>query len=107
MVKKMLRLAWWDILENEAPPFLFLRGRYLNEFQAPKRMFISSSIRQGIKEPFFALQSESRWLVGESSSVYFWLDDWVGFSIADRLGIPTPLPITCSPLPFPFLVWGL
>lgn len=52
-------------------------------------MFISSSIWQGIKEPFFALQSESRWLVGESSSVYFWLDDWV--AIADRLGIPTHL----------------
>ncbi|GER47703.1 RNA-directed DNA polymerase (reversetranscriptase)-related family protein, partial [Striga asiatica] len=30
----------------------------------------------------------TRWIPGQTSSVRFWLDNWLGYTLADRLGIP-------------------
>lgn len=56
-----------------------LRSRFLNNLGFPKNSYIRSSLWPGLREPLSSLHKESRWLIGDPSAVYFWLDDWLGY----------------------------
>lgn len=88
MKKAYLLRFTWDFLTKDSEFFSFIRGRYLENFLLPRVRYISSSIWGGLKEHISALTADSKWLIGDRSSVRFWLDNWLGFLIADKLDIP-------------------
>lgn len=61
------------------------------------RAVVSSFIRPGFNCSWPMINS--RWLCGYPSAVSFWYDNWLGYTIADRVGIPFThikyFPFTC------------
>ncbi|KAL8479161.1 hypothetical protein ACS0TY_026136 [Phlomoides rotata] len=49
---------------------------------------ITSSVWRGIRPHTLNIQGGARWILGRISVVRFWLDNWMDFVIADRIGIP-------------------
>ncbi|XP_057808755.1 uncharacterized protein LOC131023232 [Salvia miltiorrhiza] len=65
-----------------------MKSRYLDVFGSPRTARLASSIWGGIKELVPDLIDDSYCLLGNGSSIYFWNDDWLGYSIADKVNIP-------------------
>ena len=76
----------WDILTLDLPYLQVFRSRFLRE--GALRSYVDSTIWFGFKDSYQALQDHSRWLVSRNSGVRFWLDNWLGYCIADRVEIP-------------------
>ncbi|KAL8463486.1 hypothetical protein ACS0TY_034218 [Phlomoides rotata] len=64
----------------------FVRSRFWKGSLA--RACITSSVWRGIRPHILNIQGEGRWILGRTLAVRFWLDNWMGFVIADRIGIP-------------------
>lgn len=79
----------WDVLNQKAPYMSILLDRFFSHGQL--RSYVRSSIWFGFKDSYPALINGSRWLVGSNSQIRFWLDNWLGYCIADRIEIPTHL----------------
>ena len=57
-------------------------------FGVPRASFICSSICPSIKNIYKDFQDSSQWLPCKNSSLNFWTDNFLGYTIADKLGIP-------------------
>ncbi|KAL8520010.1 hypothetical protein ACS0TY_010810 [Phlomoides rotata] len=54
----------------------------------PRNSGRASSIGPGIRRHLGRLVDGSRWVVGQSSGISFWNDNWLGYIISERIGIP-------------------
>ncbi|KAL8546893.1 hypothetical protein ACS0TY_006563 [Phlomoides rotata] len=79
----------WDILFNRSTDMALLHGRYIYAEGRPRSSGRPSSIGPGIRRHLGRLIAGSRWVVGHSSGINFWNDNWLGYIISDRIGIPT------------------
>ncbi|KAL8528762.1 hypothetical protein ACS0TY_006280 [Phlomoides rotata] len=66
----------------------FVRARFFKGRDI-RTQYVTSSVWNVIKYHVKRINSEARCIMGKNSSVRFWLDNWLGYVIADRLGIPT------------------
>ncbi|KAL8463009.1 hypothetical protein ACS0TY_033861 [Phlomoides rotata] len=79
----------WDILCNESAAFNLIHTRYLTHRGRPKPYIRVSSIWPSICRHLDRLIDGSRWVVGDTSNIRFWNDNWLGYVISDKLGIPS------------------
>ena len=79
----------WDIMNRREPYMEVFLSRFFTHEQI--RRYVQSTVWFGFKDCYPALLHNSRWLVGSDSHIRFWLDNWLGYCIADRVGIPLHL----------------
>ena len=65
-----------------------LKSRLLFAAGTPKATPISSSVWSSIKSSFLQMKASIKWLIGSSSSLHFWTDEWIQPTLANRLNIP-------------------
>lgn len=82
----LMRLAW-DIHCNIVPFADILKLRFLDRLGCPKRSYLKSSIWSGLKPHLVSFDIDGLLLIGHKSKARFWLDNWLGYTIADRLNI--------------------
>ncbi|XP_057770241.1 uncharacterized protein LOC130990060 [Salvia miltiorrhiza] len=83
----MMKLAWKCIKGTDFAHSI-LRTRYLNCFGHAKSSLASSPVWTSIRENVSELVENSYSFIGDGSSTYFWLDDWLGYKLIDKLQIP-------------------
>ncbi|XP_019451876.1 PREDICTED: uncharacterized protein LOC109353976 [Lupinus angustifolius] len=81
-VKKLVTVAW-----HKAN---FYRTRFCRN-KEPKSSYIKSSIWPGIKKHWHVILENTIWLLGNGKSISYWVDNWLGKSLVDTLGIPAPI----------------
>ncbi|KAL8478357.1 hypothetical protein ACS0TY_030316 [Phlomoides rotata] len=86
----LCKLAW-DLLRNEDPAMSVVHDRYLFDNGTPRNFHRVSSIWTGVRRHFPRLISQSQWLVGTGSLVRFWTDNWLGYRISEKIGLPDEL----------------
>ncbi|KAL8542630.1 hypothetical protein ACS0TY_003492 [Phlomoides rotata] len=79
----------WDILCNDSLAFSLIHNHYLTHWGWPRPYSRVSSIWPGIHRYLGRLIEGSRWVVGHTSNIRFWNDNWLGYIIADKIGIPS------------------
>ncbi|XP_057775358.1 uncharacterized protein LOC130994327 [Salvia miltiorrhiza] len=87
----LMKLAW-NVIKGKKFGYDILHSRYLDEFGRSRETLLASLVWGWIKQLVLELIADSYCLLGSGSSVYFWDDDWLGYSIANKIGIPTFLP---------------
>ncbi|KAL8507324.1 hypothetical protein ACS0TY_018024 [Phlomoides rotata] len=78
----------WDILCNRSSDMALLHDRYITTGGMPRASGHPSSIGPGIRRHLGRLVTGSRWVVGHSSGISSWNDNWIGYIISDRIAIP-------------------
>lgn len=78
----------WDIPTSTNKQVLFIRNRYFDESGNAINRRKVSSIRAGIHDHIGRLNDKTRWLIGQSSRVNFWSNNWLGYRICDKINIP-------------------
>ncbi|KAL8463017.1 hypothetical protein ACS0TY_033870 [Phlomoides rotata] len=86
----------WDIICNRSSNMALLHDRYISIGGKPRTSRGPSSIGPGIRRHLGRLVTGSRWVVGHSSGISFWNDNWLGSIISDRIGIPPSFDIGLS-----------
>lgn len=87
--KAFLSRLSWDIINHRAPYMDIFLVRYLDKGRL--RNYVHSSVWFGFKDNYPHLTRDSRWLISQDSKLRFWLDNWLGYCIADRIQIPEHL----------------
>ncbi|KAL8472997.1 hypothetical protein ACS0TY_030000 [Phlomoides rotata] len=82
-------LQWlaWHIINGVEPSKSFVRARFFRSKRS-RTQYITSSVWRGVFNQTVRILKDARWILGKHSSVNFWLDNWLGYTLADRLGIP-------------------
>ncbi|XP_057803558.1 uncharacterized protein LOC131018881 [Salvia miltiorrhiza] len=83
----MMKLAWKCIKGTDFA-FSIIRTRYLTGFGNAKSSLVSSPVWTSIRENVSELVDNSYSFIGDGSSTYFWLDDWLGYKLVDKLQVP-------------------
>ncbi|KAL8546919.1 hypothetical protein ACS0TY_006582 [Phlomoides rotata] len=78
----------WDILCNKNSDISMLHTRYISGKSRPRHYGNHSSIWPGVRRHLDRLEDGSRWTVGQHSGISFWNDNWLGYIISDKIGIP-------------------
>ncbi|KAL8555579.1 hypothetical protein ACS0TY_003398 [Phlomoides rotata] len=78
----------WDILCNKTLDTSMLHDRYISGRSRPRHYGSQSSIWPGIRRHLGRLEDGSRWIVGKFSKINFWNDNWLGYTISEKIGIP-------------------
>ncbi|XP_057812491.1 uncharacterized protein LOC131026578 [Salvia miltiorrhiza] len=84
----LMRLGWL-LLTADSFGFQLFRQRYLDECLRPRSLWFSSTIWLGTRSVIHSLVSDTHCSIGTGSSVLFWLDNWLGYRLVDRIDIPT------------------
>ncbi|XP_057811497.1 uncharacterized protein LOC131025722 [Salvia miltiorrhiza] len=82
----LMKLAWKVIVGSQFG-FDLMKNKYLNDVARPRSDFLTSSVWVGIRRIIPDLINDSYCLLRKGSSVYFWHDDWLGYSIADKINL--------------------
>lgn len=83
----LFKLAW-EIMTGKDAGLQFIQHRHSTESGEEVRYHISSSIWLGTNRIRAAIKKEICWIPGNNSKLKFWTDNWVGYFIADKVGIP-------------------
>ncbi|KAL8456445.1 hypothetical protein ACS0TY_034597 [Phlomoides rotata] len=86
-IEAFLQRLAWNIINSKEASMLFVRARFFKG-KSPISQYLTSLVWHGVREHSIHILKEARWILGKHSSVNFWLDNWLGYTIADRLGIP-------------------
>lgn len=86
--KSILLQSLWRIFTSRFEGNAFIQKRLLNFHNNVKEHHTKSSIRTGLCLHWPYIFGNSRWICGLPSKVSFWFDNWLGYIIADRVGIP-------------------
>ncbi|KAL8480354.1 hypothetical protein ACS0TY_027046 [Phlomoides rotata] len=78
----------WDILCNRSTDMALLHSRYISAGGRPHNSGRPSSIGPGIRRHLGRLVAGSRWTVGHSLGISSWNDNWQGYIISEKIGIP-------------------
>ncbi|XP_057790988.1 uncharacterized protein LOC131008106 [Salvia miltiorrhiza] len=84
----LMKLAWKVILGSQFG-FNIMKSRYLDSLGRPRKMALASSVWGGVKQFIPELIDDSYCLLGNGQTIYFWHDDWLGYTIADKTNIPS------------------
>ena len=85
--KALLSRVAWKLSCSNGFVYWFLCKCFLR-FNLPRVSFISSSIWPSLRDVFVDIQGSSQWLPGFGSQLNFWTSNFLGYSIADKIGIP-------------------
>ncbi|XP_057803087.1 uncharacterized protein LOC131018376 [Salvia miltiorrhiza] len=88
MNKSFLMKLAWNMIKGNSFAHKTLSSRYLNPQGYAKENVANSSIWIGVKHEINVLVDDSYVMVGNGRYTLFWLDDWLGYRIRDKLGIP-------------------
>ncbi|XVF53696.1 hypothetical protein PTKIN_Ptkin05aG0119600 [Pterospermum kingtungense] len=83
----MLCKLGWNMASSSNLVFAFLRGRFFIAPNVPRCSYLSSIIWLSIKYCYATIIANSQWMPSAASRSNFWLDNWLGYSIADKLEI--------------------
>ncbi|XP_057811822.1 uncharacterized protein LOC131026062 [Salvia miltiorrhiza] len=85
----VVRLAGIEfaLLKRKEFGFTLLKERYLNDF-CQARTNVSSTVWLGIQPEVSDLVHDSYSYIGNGENTNFWRDDWLGYRIAEKCGIP-------------------
>lgn len=86
----LIALAW-RLRTSSEWVYKFLRQRYFLNLHWLDRTQVLSSIWPALRSILPVLDRETHIILGDGSTALFWLDDWLGFRIVDRLCIPVHL----------------
>lgn len=78
----------WDILTTTNEQTRFIRHHYFHLDGRPRSLKRVSSIRPGLHSHIHQINDRTFWLVGNNSKVNFWTDNWLGYRLSDKFGIP-------------------
>ncbi|XP_057800164.1 uncharacterized protein LOC131015756 [Salvia miltiorrhiza] len=88
MNKCFLMKRAWNIIKGRGFGYDLMRDRYLKTFGQVKGVAAPSSIWLGVRSEIPQLVSDSYCYIGTGELTSFWNDDWLGFRIADKCGVP-------------------
>ncbi|KAL8529254.1 hypothetical protein ACS0TY_006615 [Phlomoides rotata] len=86
----------WDILCNKSADISLIHDRYISPGGSPRTYGRISSIWPGIRRHLGLLVDGSKWVVGQISRINFWNNNWLGYIISDKLGIPLFFVVTLT-----------
>ncbi|XP_057791433.1 uncharacterized protein LOC131008538 [Salvia miltiorrhiza] len=89
MNKSYLMKLAWNMIKGNSFAHKVLRSRYLTPHGYAKANVANSSVWIGVKHEINDLVDNSYAVVGNGMFTLFWLDDWLGYKISDKLGIPS------------------
>ncbi|XP_057790991.1 uncharacterized protein LOC131008108 [Salvia miltiorrhiza] len=97
MNKSYLMKMAWNIIGGHSFSHQIMRSRYLTPLCRPTKV-AASSIWLGLRLEITKLVDDTDCYVGEGTSINFWIDDWLGYSLVKRCGVPDFLlqTLTCS-----------
>ncbi|XP_057791061.1 uncharacterized protein LOC131008185 [Salvia miltiorrhiza] len=97
MNKSYLMKMAWNIIGGQSFSHQIMRSRYLTPLCRPTKA-AASSIWLGLRPEITELVDDAYCYVGEGTSINFWKDDWLGYSLVKRCGVPDFLlqTLTCS-----------
>ncbi|XP_057775188.1 uncharacterized protein LOC130994172 [Salvia miltiorrhiza] len=87
MNKSFLMKMAWRVIEGNSFGYDIIKRRYLTPCCKVKNV-APSSVWIGLREEIGGLVWDSYSYIGKGDSVLFWLDDWLGYRLADKCGIP-------------------
>lgn len=82
----MIKLCW-ELVSSNDQWVVMTRVRVLHKHK-PIQYYISSSIWLGLKLYINTFLINTRWLLGDGTSIDFWKDRWLSQTIVDFLQIP-------------------
>ncbi|XP_057793119.1 uncharacterized protein LOC131009729 [Salvia miltiorrhiza] len=88
MNKSYLMKIAWSLIKGNSFVHKVLRSRYLTSHGYAKENVANSSVWIGLKHEINVLVDDSYAVVGNGTSTLFWHDDWLGYRIRDKVGIP-------------------
>lgn len=83
----LLKLTW-EIITQKDEGLQFIWERHTTTSRQQVRYFISSSIWNGLGRIRDCIWDNVRWIPGYQSKVCFWIDNWLGYIIAEKIGVP-------------------
>ncbi|XP_019435167.1 PREDICTED: uncharacterized protein LOC109341679 [Lupinus angustifolius] len=86
-VKKLVTVAWHKVCCPVSEGGLGIRS--LSAMNQAAILKLAWDMRCSSQE--WLIKDNSIWLLGDGSSINYWLDNWLGSSIADLLAIPYPI----------------
>ncbi|XP_057789598.1 uncharacterized protein LOC131006455 [Salvia miltiorrhiza] len=88
MNKCFLMKRAWHIVGGNDFGMDIMRKRYLTKFGQMKLLTASSSVWMGLRQEISPLINESYCCLGSGKDTNFWTDDWMGYQIARKCGVP-------------------
>ncbi|XP_057803415.1 uncharacterized protein LOC131018702 [Salvia miltiorrhiza] len=88
MNKCFLMKRAWNIIREREFDYDLMRERYLKTFGQVKVVTAPSSIWLSVRSEIPQLINDSYCYIGTRDLTSFWNDDWLGFRIADKCGVP-------------------
>ena len=67
----------WHLITNQAFPFSLFRSRWFTASGSLKSTPVSFSIWNSLKASFLQMKDSIKWLIGSSSALHFWTDEWI------------------------------
>ncbi|XP_057808540.1 uncharacterized protein LOC131023021 [Salvia miltiorrhiza] len=87
MNKSFLMKMAWRVIDGNSFGYDIMKRGYLTSFCKVKTV-APSSIWSGLREEVGDLVWDSFSYIGKGDSTLFWLDDWLGYRLADKCGVP-------------------
>ncbi|XP_057790859.1 uncharacterized protein LOC131007969 [Salvia miltiorrhiza] len=78
----------WRLIDGKEFSFDVLRTRYLDNFSHAKWALASSPFWMSIRDLVDNMVENSFSFISTGASTLFWHDDWLGYKLVDKLGIP-------------------
>ncbi|XP_057803511.1 uncharacterized protein LOC131018823 [Salvia miltiorrhiza] len=88
MNRSYLMKRAWSVIRGTAFGMDIMRQRYLSRFSHVKTVAAPSSIWLGLRAEIAPLVNDSYCYIGDGAFTNFWNDDWLGYSIARKCGVP-------------------
>ncbi|XP_057784939.1 uncharacterized protein LOC131002461 [Salvia miltiorrhiza] len=88
MNKSFLMKMAWKVIKGQDWAHKIMRTRYLDGFGNAKPNIATSSVWLGLRQEVPSLVRDSYSYLGSGDSTYFWTDNWLGYKLVDRLGVP-------------------
>ncbi|XP_057779593.1 uncharacterized protein LOC130998178 [Salvia miltiorrhiza] len=88
MNKSFLMKRAWSIICGDKFGLDIMKQRYFKNFGQVKTVTAPSSVWLGLRAEVEPLVHDSYCYVGTGEFINFWKDDWVGYSIAQKCGVP-------------------
>ncbi|XP_057775044.1 uncharacterized protein LOC130994024 [Salvia miltiorrhiza] len=77
----------WKVIEGNSFGYDIMKQRYLNQC-CQVNSVAPSTVWIGLREEIGELVSNSFSYIGDGTSTLFWLDDWLGYLLVDKCGVP-------------------
>ncbi|XP_057791251.1 uncharacterized protein LOC131008384 [Salvia miltiorrhiza] len=87
MNKSFLMKMAWRVIDGNSFGYDIIKRRYLTSYCKVKNV-APSSVWSGLRDEIGDLIWDSFSYIGKGDSTLFWLDDWLGYRLADKCGVP-------------------